>query len=143
MNKRLLCPLIFVAVSGFSISTACAYTAIAFSEASTYGPHFEMFGYSHLPAQPQNVVEKRALESCTLAGGTNPKIVASTGKPGYSAVAGSKSGRDRVLGWAVAMPSKDAAEKKAIEECRKHGGTDPRIRASWVDHATGWKGNRS
>jgi hypothetical protein len=143
MNKLLFCPLIFLPVFGFSISTARAYSAIAVSAASTYGAHIEVFGYSHFPAQPQNVVEKRALENCTLAGGTDPKIVASTSKSGYSAVVASKNGKERILGWAVAMSSKDAAEKKAIEECRKRGGTDPRVRASWVDRGTGWKENKS
>jgi hypothetical protein len=89
MHKRYV--LTLFCATALSAPTANAYTAIALGTAAKEGPNYEVCGYSHSGNRVyQTVIERRALANCILAGGTNPKIVLSTGKPGYFAVAGSK-----------------------------------------------------
>jgi Domain of unknown function (DUF4189) len=122
------------------IPTAAAYSAIALAEGSTRkGAHYEVMDYEHHSA-PRDVVEKRAIEGCNLEGGINPRIVLSTGKPGYFAIADSRQGQARVIGWAGPLSTPEAAAKEAIENCRKRGGADARLHAQWAD---GVQGKRS
>jgi hypothetical protein len=117
--------------------TAAAYSVIALAEGSTRkGAHYEVMDYEHHSA-PRDVVEQRAIQGCNLEGGINPRIVLSTGKPGYFAIADSKQGQTRVIGWAGPLPSPEAAAKEAIENCRKRGGVDPRLHSQWADGVPG------
>jgi hypothetical protein len=110
-----------------------AYTAIALGGSPNH-PNAEIDGYSHLP-QPREVVERRALENCTLAGGKNPKIVLSSSGSGYYAIAAGSIGKGHVFGWAGPLSNDKAAAMAAIANCKQRGGANPKIRAQWVEHA--------
>lgn len=136
MNKKLVfisCCLVIFA----RLPVADAYSVIALAEGSTHkGAHYEVMDYEHHHA-PRDAVEKRAIEGCSLEGGINPRIVLSTGKPGYFAIADSKQNQGRIIGWAGPLSSPGAAAREASENCRKRGGTDPRLRAQWSDGVSG------
>jgi hypothetical protein len=133
MNKKILLFLVGLAAFG---SRATAYTAIALGTGNS--PNYEHYGYSHLP-QPREVVEKHALENCSLSGGKNPRIVLSSGGSGYYAVASGEVGHGRVFGWAGPLPNEKAAATVAVANCKQRGGADPKVRAQWTEHAKGWK----
>jgi hypothetical protein len=136
MNNRFLLSLICVGAF-VRVPIVDAYSVIALAEGSTRkGAHYEVMDYEHHNA-PRDVVEKRAIEGCNLEGGINPRIVLSTGKPGYFAIADSKEGERRIIGWAGPLPNPAAAAKEAIENCRKRGGVDPRLHSQWADGVPG------
>jgi hypothetical protein len=80
-----------------------------------------------------------ALEGVSVEGGINPKIVVSTGKPGYFAIAVSQQQDRRIVGWAGPLSSGGAATMEAIAHCKQNGGTVPRIKAQWADGMSGQK----
>jgi hypothetical protein len=122
------------------IPTADAYTVIALYSRQGQGPQYQHFQYNHHGNNVSRAaVEKLALEGVSVEGGINPKIVLSTGKPGYFAIATSEEPKKRIVGWAGPLSSQDAATKEAIANCRKRGGTDPRIKAQWADGMSGQK----
>ena len=84
-------------------------------------------------------MEKLALDGISVEGGINPKIVVSTGKPGYFAIATSKESARRIVGWSGPESSAEAATRNAIAHCKQNGGTDPRIKAHWADGMSGQK----
>jgi hypothetical protein len=130
--------ILLCAVGG--ISTADAYTVIAiFSRAGKIHP-YQHFQYNHQGNDvSQAAVEKLALEGVSVEGGITPKIVVSTGKPGYFAVAVSKEQQRRIVGWSGPQSSAEAAISEAIEHCKQYGGTAPRIKAQWADGMSGQK----
>jgi hypothetical protein len=119
--------------------TADAYTVIALYTSARHGPHYEHYEYESHAGLPRNVVEKRALEGVQLERGIDPKIVLSTGKSGYFAIAISQEQNSRIIGWSGPLPSAEGAAKEAIANCKKRGGTDPRINAHWADGMSGEK----
>ena len=136
MKKCLL--ILLCAVAG--ISTAEAYTVIAVYSRQGERQQFQHFQYNH---QGNNVsraaVEKLALDGVSVEGGINPKIVVSTGKPGYFAIAVSQEQDRRIVGWSGPQSSAEAATSEAIAHCKQYGGTDPRIKAHWADGMSGQK----
>jgi hypothetical protein len=136
MKKCLL--ILLCAVAG--ISTAEAYTVIAVYSRQGERNQFQHFQYNH---QGNNVsraaVEKLALDGVSVEGGINPKIVVSTGKPGYFAIAVSQEQDRRIVGWSGPQSSAEAASSEAIAHCKQYGGTDPRIKAHWADGMSGQK----
>jgi hypothetical protein len=84
MNKWLF--IFLCAVAG--ISTANAYTVIAIYSRQGERQPYQHFQYEHHGNNVSRAaVEKLALDGVSAEGGINPKIVVSTGKPGYFAVA--------------------------------------------------------
>ena len=79
-------------------------------------------------------LNRSLLNACRRKGGTNPKIVLSTGEHGYFAIAVSNKEKGNIVGWSGSLQSPDAATKEAIANCEKRGGTDPRIEAQWRDY---------
>jgi hypothetical protein len=130
MKKCLL--ILLCAVAG--ISTAETYTVIAVYSRQGERQQSQHFQYNH---QGNNVsraaVEKLALEGVSAEGGINPKIVVSTGKPGYFAIAVSHEQDGRIVGWYGPQSSAEAATREAIAHCKQYGGTDHRIKAQWAD----------
>ena len=95
-------------------------------------------GHTRLPNRvSRSVIEQRTPENCRLAGGTNPKIVLSTGGPGYFAIPASKEEKGNIVGWSGPLTSPEEATKHAIANCKKRGGTDPRIKSQWADGMSG------
>ena len=98
-----------------------------------------VFNVENSDVSTQPAVEKRSLEGNSMEGGIDPKIVLSTGKPGYFAVAVSTEQQARIVGWSGPLPNPEAATKEAIANCRKRGGVDPRIKVQWADGVPGKK----
>jgi hypothetical protein len=122
MNKWLF--ILLCALAG--TPTANAYTVIVLYTSAHLGSHYEHFEYEHHANVPRNVVEKRALEGARLEGAIDPKIVLSSGKPGYFAIADSKEQNNRVVGWSGPLSSPEAASKEAVarlSESRGYGST--------------------
>ena len=136
MKKCLL--ILLCAVAG--ISTAEAYTVIAVYSRQGEREQFQHFQYNHHGNNVSRAaVEKLALDGVSAEGGINPKIVVSTGKPGYFAIAVSQEQGRRIVGWSGPQPSAEAATSEAIAHCKQYGGTDPRIKAHWADGMSGQK----
>jgi len=147
MTKRCLF-ILFCATALFArISTAEAYTAIAVASSSSngggerYAANYYVWGYNVGPIVSRSTIEQLALKRCRSRGGINPKIVVSTGKPGYFAIAwGVRMGIGHRVGWSGPLPSPEAAAQEAIAKCKERGGTtDPQIKVQWHDyyHARG------
>jgi hypothetical protein len=82
------------------ISTADAYTVIALYSRQGERQPYQHFQYDHHGNNVSRAaVEKLALEGVNAEGGINPKIVVSTGKPGYFAIATSQKSDRRIVGW--------------------------------------------
>jgi len=130
--------ILLCAVAG--ISTAGAYTVIAVYSRQGEGHPYQHFQYNHHGNNVSGAaVEKLVLEGVSVEGGINPKIVVSTGKPGYFAIAVSHEPDRRIVGWSGPQSSAEAATRQAIAHCKQYGGTDPRIRAHWADGMLGQK----
>ena len=150
MTKRCIFTL-FCATALFArIPTADAYTVIVLASSGKQGVHYEVCVCQYrtpgaadaLVDWSHSMIDQRALRLCRYYGGIDPKIVLSTDKPGYFAQAVSRvrtekgiKGYDLVIwGWSGPLPSPEAATQEAIANCRKRGGTDPRISAQWRDY---------
>jgi hypothetical protein len=130
--------ILLCAVAG--ISTADAYTVIAVYSRQGELQQYQHFQYNHHGNNVSRAaVEKLALEGVGVEGGINPKIVVSTGKPGYFAIAVSKEQDHRIVGWSGPESTAEAATREAIAHCKQYGGTDPRIKANWADGMSGQK----
>jgi hypothetical protein len=126
------------AVAG--ISTADAYTVIAVYSRQGERQQNQHFEYQHHGNNVSRVaVEKLALDGVSVEGGINPKIVVSTGKPGYFAIATSKEQNGRVIGWSGPLSNAEAATNEATANCKRRGGTNPRIKVQWSDGMSGQK----
>jgi hypothetical protein len=138
MNARYLFILFCGTVLLARIPTADAYTVIIqYSKAGNQSQHLQ---YTHHGNNvPGSEVEKLAFEGVRAEGGINPKIVVSTGKHGYFAIAHSHGQKIRIVGWAGPLSSPEAATNEALANCKKRGGTDPRIHAQWADGMPGKK----
>jgi hypothetical protein len=151
MTQRCIFILFCATVLFARIPTADAYTVIALASSGKWGAHHEVCYSTYrnaaaaggIPDKSRSYIEQLALKGCRRWGGINPKIVLSTDKPGYFARAVSRvrtekgtKGYDCVIwGWSGPLPSPEAATQEAIANCKKRGGTDPRIMGQWAD---GW-----
>lgn len=79
--------------------TADAYTVIALYTSARHGHHYEHYEFESHAGLPRDVVEKRALEGVQLERGIDPRIVLSTRKSGYFAIAISQEQNSRIIGW--------------------------------------------
>jgi len=75
----------------------------------------------------KRIAEKRALAICSANGGTC-RIIASTGKLGYGAIAvGKRAAGGSIVGVAIASPSREEAAIIALEHCRAAGGINAKV----------------
>ncbi len=122
---------------------ADAYTAIAVASSSSNGGDEQCAYQFFNPKTPgqhglflsrdlsNSEVEQAAIKRCSRRGGIHPKIVLSTGKYGYFAIAvGVRMGTGNVFGWS----GPEAAANEAIAKCKERGGTDPHVKAQWHDY---------
>jgi hypothetical protein len=79
-------------------------------------------------------IQQGAIKRRRRDGGIHPKIVVSTGKPGYFAIAVSHKQDRRIVGWSCPESSAEAAANEAIAKCKERSGTDPHIKAQWHDY---------
>lgn len=156
--------MLFCATALFArVPTADAYTVIVVSSSNGGGDHFawahNVWGYEgrstadtlSSPDLSRSTIEQFALKRCRSHGGINPKIVLSTSKPGYFAIAVSgqvpkeQYAKQKIwlwwqlaywgtCGWSGPLPSPEAAANEAIAKCKERGGTDPHIFAQWHDY---------
>ena len=79
---------------------------------------------------PIKEAKRRALKMCVRNGGVAPKILAATDVVGEGAIAVASRGKGS--GWLIAVSlgrrSAVDAQARAIEQCRKAGGIDPKVR---------------
>lgn len=89
---------------------------------------------------PVETASAKAIENCQKSGGVNPQVVASTFTSSHGAIAKSGSGSQAIFGWSVGIVQRSRASRdEALEDaksaaialCKKRGGTDPKIVASW------------
>jgi hypothetical protein len=79
---------------------------------------------------PVKEAKRRALRMCVRNGGINPRIFVSSDWVGECAVAigHNRSGKGSIIGVALGRRSATEAQARAVEECRKAGGVDPKIK---------------
>jgi len=89
-------------------------------------------------------VSAKAIDKCKAKGGTDPKVVYSNWHNGHGAIAVSDGGTGKIVGWSIGIggpraqtrhgfmgdPTK-TAEKAALADCQKKGGTNPKVVSSW------------
>jgi hypothetical protein len=82
---------------------------------------------------PVEVAKARALADARFNGWANAKIIGSSDVTGYGAVAVARhpNGVGALIGVSLGNRSQSQATAKAIELCRKAGGTDVRIKYSF------------
>jgi hypothetical protein len=104
---------------------AKAGSAVAMGDKAPY--LVSSFGYL------KRIAEQRALAKCSANGG-NCRIIASTEKLGYGAVAVGKGATGgSILGVAIAKSSREEAATLALEHCRAAGGINPRVIVQFRD----------
>jgi len=90
------------------------------------GPHNQMAascGY------PKEIAEQRALELARHRYGPNVRLLAAIDVTGYGAIAVARHPNGNwVAGVSLGRPSAADAANQAIEQCRKVGGIDPKVR---------------
>jgi hypothetical protein len=90
-----------------------------------------MDGYGHItraygPFGSEETARQRALELAVHHGWPGARIIASSGKFGNCSIA---LGRNAVVGVSLGKRSQAEADRRAIAECLKGGGTDPKVYA--------------
>jgi hypothetical protein len=132
------CVFILVCSTALFSPAADAYTVIAVASSSSNGGGEQcayQFSTRQLPEKhglflcrdlSRSEIEHGAVKRCSRYGGINPKIVLSTGKYGYFAIAvGVRIGTGQVVGWSGTLPSPEAAASEAIAKCKERGGQIP------------------
>jgi hypothetical protein len=71
--------------------------------------------------------EQGALDHCRKKGGIDAVVLASADLSRHCAVAISGRGRSIVVGCCLGQRTSGIAEAGAIQDCKRRGGTDPRI----------------
>jgi hypothetical protein len=120
MNKVVLLTGCLAAAGLFQ--TATAGSAVAWPG---HGRFFYSSGY------PREIAEKRALQLCYSEYGSEARIVASTDRVGYGAIAVARRGNESVAGISLGRPTQADADARAIDKCVRAGGTNPKVRSSF------------
>jgi hypothetical protein len=84
--------------------------------------------YSYGRTRSEQVARQRALDICRRNGGLDPKILASTDVVGEGTIAVGRKGNLWIYGVSLGRPSALDAENRAMEQCRRRGGIDPKIK---------------
>ena len=119
MKRSARFPFALLGMAVLAVQNATAGSAVAIS------PHDQMAtscGY------PKEVAEQRALEIAHRRYGAGVRILAATDIYGYGAIVVAHKGKGSVIGVALGHPSPLEAEHRAIEQCLKVGGTNPKVR---------------
>ncbi len=86
-------------------------------------------GYCHGPK-----AKDCAYRKCLDAGGKNPVQVYRSSSRGYGAIALGKSDKHGVvIGVSSGYDNAEGAKQKAIDECRKAGGSHAQVKEWWND----------
>lgn len=77
---------------------------------------------------PQSVAEYHVLEICRRLGGADARLLASTDVVGEGAIAVARKGNGSVIGISLGRRTAVEAQARAIDQCLKAGGTDPKVK---------------
>ena len=110
---------LLIGVAFLSTRNANAGSAVAI------GPHNHLVcSYGHR----MEIDKQHALELARSRYGANVRILAATDVAGYGAIAVAHHGIGWVTGVSLGRPSAADAANRAIEQCLKVGGINPKIR---------------
>jgi hypothetical protein len=126
-SAAFLC-LVFFVLCAFLVHDVEAAMAIAIAKKGTHRIVYVAWGYT-VGLAKQNVVKlanRNKADSFRVAAWTDVR--------GYTAVASSTRGN--AVGWSMGQPSEMMAQKRAIENCLKVGGVNPKIISSAGDYHT-------
>ena len=108
-----------VIIAMLAVQNAKAGSAVAMGDKAPY----LVSSYGYL----KRIAERRALEKCKANGG-NCRIIASTERLGYGAVAaGKRAAGGSILGVAIAKRSREEAASLALDNCYAAGGINPKV----------------
>ena len=134
MEKAVFFASAFFCLAAGSIQNARGASALAMGE-TRGGPIYSLAsGWSLREAQQRAI--RRTWEHGAKYGVVSVQIVAASDIGGYGALAVSGHGKNRVFGTAFGCRSLIEAQKRAIEACRRKGGTEPRIEHSFMDRGS-------
>jgi hypothetical protein len=132
------CVFILVCSTALFSPAADAYTVIAVASSSSNGGGEQcayQFSTRQLPEKhglflcrdlSRSEIEHGAVKRCSRYGGINPKIVLSTGKYGYFAIAvGVRIGTGQVVGWSGTLPVLRLQRVRRSQSARSVGGRSP------------------
>lgn len=79
---------------------------------------------------PRSVAARHAINVCIHRGGVNVRLLASTDMVGEGAIAVARQGNGNgwLIGVSLGRPTAVDAQARAIEQCRKAGGTGPKVK---------------
>ena len=79
---------------------------------------------------PLKEAKRRAVKICIRNGGVDPRILASTDMVGEGAIAVARQGNGNgwLIGISLGRSTAVDAQARAIEQCRKAGGTNPKVK---------------
>jgi hypothetical protein len=130
MRTQFVLVLIVFGLSAFFTQKLSAAQALAVASNGKWDMEYDPYGNV-------NVVAAKAIATCKAKGGTDPKIVWSIGsnvrgadtRMAYGAIAISDNGTGNIVGWSFNNPYHNG--KRAIEDCRRKGGQNPKIVAKF------------
>jgi ubiquinone biosynthesis protein COQ9 len=124
MNRSALFSLVLTGMVVMAMQRANASSAVAVDREFHVTRAYD-------PTASEEEVKQRALELAVHHGWTNARIVASTGRYGYCAVALAykAKGTGAIMGIALGSPSQAEADRLAIASCLKAGGFEPKVYA--------------
>jgi hypothetical protein len=121
MRSSAIFKLALIGLAGFAMQNAKAGSAVAVGS----NGHL-VYSYGGIRSAPE--ARQRAIAICLRQGGLEPKILASTDVVGYGAIAVGRKGNLWIYGVSLGRPAAIDAENRAMEQCRRFGGVDPKIK---------------
>ena len=125
MKKTMLFPFAFVALMGFSISSAKAGSAVAIEP--IHGKMVNSYG------EPRAIAIQRAMAGARRRYGAGVKLLAYTDGVGYCAIGTAQKGSHVVIAVSLAKRSSAEARNNVLAQLAKAGGVTPRIISLWHD----------
>jgi hypothetical protein len=130
MRTQFVLALIVFALSAFFTQKLSAAQVLVVSSNGKWDMEYEDYGNV-------NALAAKALAACKAKGGTDPKIVWSVvsnvrganTRMAYGAIAISDNGTGNIVGWSFNNPYHNG--KRAIEDCRRKGGQNPKVVAKF------------
>jgi hypothetical protein len=124
MKRSVLFSLVLTGIAVAAMQRANASSAVAID------PQFHITR-AYDPRATEVEAREKALELAVHHGWTNARILASTGRFGYCAIAQAyrTDGKAAVAGVSLGRSSQAEADRRAIESCLKAGGYAPKVYA--------------
>jgi hypothetical protein len=122
MKRRMLFRLALVGVTFFALQRINAASAVAWDGGSNVITSAGQF--------TERLAKYDALSTGRKKFGANVRVIASTGRSGYGAiaVAARANGHGQIIGIALGRGSQSEADRLAMGQCLKAGGVWPEVR---------------